>query len=38
MLGAYVNRNGLPYEDVTLRPHLTVRDFGELAGSLLAGI
>ena len=33
--GAYVNRYGLPYEESSLLPDLEVRDFGELADSLL---
>ena len=33
--GAYVNRYGLPYEDSSLLPDLEVRDFEELADSLL---
>ena len=35
--GAYVNRYGLPYEDSSLLPDLEVRDFQELADSLLEG-
>jgi len=32
--GAYVNRNGLPYEDSPLQPDLTVPSFTELAEAL----
>jgi len=32
--GAYVNRNGLPYEDSLLQPDLTVPSFTELAEAL----
>lgn len=35
--GAYVNRYGLPYEDMPYRPDLTVRDFTALADALLQG-
>lgn len=33
--GAYVNRYNLPYDDSPYRPHVTVRDFTELADALL---
>jgi 2-haloacid dehalogenase len=35
MRGAYVDREGLPYEDSPYLPDLTVRDFRELASALL---
>jgi 2-haloacid dehalogenase len=35
MRGAFVNRYSLPYEDTPFVPDLTVRDFGELASSLV---
>jgi 2-haloacid dehalogenase len=34
--GAYVNRYNLPYEDSSLRPDLTVKDFLELSRRLAA--
>lgn len=33
--GAYVNRYDLPYDDSPCRPHVTVRDFTELAEALV---
>ncbi len=33
--GAYVNRYDLPYDDSPYRPHVTVRDFTELADALV---
>lgn len=33
--GAFVNRYALPYDDSPYRPHVTVRDFTELADALL---
>ena len=33
--GAFVNRYALPYDDSPYRPHVTVRDFAELADALL---
>ncbi len=33
--GAFVNRYGLPYEDTSYQPDVTVRDFTELAEALL---
>lgn len=33
--GAFVNRYELPYDDSPYRPHVTVRDFAELADALL---
>jgi 2-haloacid dehalogenase len=33
--GAFVNRYELPYDDSPYRPHVTVRDFHELADALL---
>jgi 2-haloacid dehalogenase len=35
MRGAYVDREGLPFEDTPYLPDLTLRDFSELAEALL---
>ena len=33
--GAFVDRYGFPYEDISYKPDVTVKDFGELADALL---